>query len=348
MNQKDFLHISIIVLVLMKIFDIKIFKYQDKFMYIVILFYFVTQMNPKKIESFDGSSIAWDREAFENLNRIVKALAGDGNLVVPGNLIVKGHTTLENYLKFQTNNHKFTLRINNGKFVIGADNPKSNVNVEFRTNCSLLNGKGFDFRGKSYIKFGDLGGAKGKIGAFGSNGLDIIHDTVNVSNNLVVYDTGYIKNLIPENIKSSTSNEKWENGNRDPVTIHCPILFKKTVVMKWDVFVRNLIPQVIKSSTSDEKWENGNRDPVTIECPINCDKKIFAKEVDIDTLYGHAYGGDNIFRVVGTPQHEPKDEIYMTFKGVKDNMYDVKIMREGGKLRGNFPGRGNRRDLAVY
>ena len=47
------------------------------------------------IEMFDGSSVAFDKEAFENLNRIVNEIAGDGRLTVPGNLIVKGTAKFE-------------------------------------------------------------------------------------------------------------------------------------------------------------------------------------------------------------------------------------------------------------
>ena len=39
---------------------------------------------------FDGSSVAFDKEAFENLNRVVNEIAGEGNLTIPDNLIVQG------------------------------------------------------------------------------------------------------------------------------------------------------------------------------------------------------------------------------------------------------------------
>lgn len=48
------------------------------------------------IEMFDGSSVAFDKEAFENLNRIVNEIAGNDSLTIPGNLIVQGTAQFDN------------------------------------------------------------------------------------------------------------------------------------------------------------------------------------------------------------------------------------------------------------
>tara|TARA_Y100000816_G_C25960137_1_gene501023 strand:- start:27 stop:512 length:486 start_codon:yes stop_codon:yes gene_type:complete len=39
----------------------------------------------------DGTSIAIDKQAFENLNKIVNDLFQDGEIVCPGNLVIKQH-----------------------------------------------------------------------------------------------------------------------------------------------------------------------------------------------------------------------------------------------------------------
>ena len=47
-----------------------------------------------KLECFDGSEVAFDKEAFENLNAVVKEIADSGNMTVPANLIVKGNVSV--------------------------------------------------------------------------------------------------------------------------------------------------------------------------------------------------------------------------------------------------------------
>ena len=66
---------------------------------------------------FDGSSVAFDKEAFENLNRIVNEIAGDGRLTVPGNLDVKGNVTVDGTTVFK--NH-VKLKNNKGMYVEGT------------------------------------------------------------------------------------------------------------------------------------------------------------------------------------------------------------------------------------
>ena len=53
-----------------------------------------TQTN-KKVEPLDGSTVAFDKEAFVNLNNIVNQLVKKDSVTIPGNLIVLGKTTFE-------------------------------------------------------------------------------------------------------------------------------------------------------------------------------------------------------------------------------------------------------------
>ena len=48
-----------------------------------------------KVEPLDGSAVAFDKEAFVNLNNIVNELVKKDSVTIPGNLIVKGTTTFE-------------------------------------------------------------------------------------------------------------------------------------------------------------------------------------------------------------------------------------------------------------
>lgn len=49
----------------------------------------------KKVEPLDGSTVAFDKEAFVNLNNIVNQLVKKDSVTIPGNLIVLGKTTFE-------------------------------------------------------------------------------------------------------------------------------------------------------------------------------------------------------------------------------------------------------------
>lgn len=96
--NKVLVAISIIGIILTSLSCIK--KISIKWEYIALLAFLliiIQNCNVKtisKIETFDGSQVVFDKDAFINLNRIVKEIAGEGNLTVPGNLIVQGKTTL--------------------------------------------------------------------------------------------------------------------------------------------------------------------------------------------------------------------------------------------------------------
>jgi len=49
----------------------------------------------QKVEPLDGSTVAFDKEAFVNLNKIVNELVKKDQVTIPGNLIVMGKTTFE-------------------------------------------------------------------------------------------------------------------------------------------------------------------------------------------------------------------------------------------------------------
>lgn len=76
------------------------------------------------LEYFDGSEVAFDKEAFENLNAIVKEIADSGNLTIPANLIVQGTATI---------NGDTTLK---GKTTVeGISELKGVTNLQNTLNC---------------------------------------------------------------------------------------------------------------------------------------------------------------------------------------------------------------------
>tara|TARA_Y100000389_G_C17430362_1_gene502191 strand:+ start:790 stop:1815 length:1026 start_codon:yes stop_codon:yes gene_type:complete len=60
------------------------------------------QNTSKHVEGLDGSTVAFDKEAFVNLNAIVNELVKKDSVTIPGNLIVKGTTTMEKDLNVHT------------------------------------------------------------------------------------------------------------------------------------------------------------------------------------------------------------------------------------------------------
>ena len=148
-----------------------------------------------KIECFDGSEVAFDQDAFANLNAIVKEIADGGNLTIPanltvnGNVTIKGQTTLEN-------------------------------------NTTVKDGKGILFNKKAYAKFGNLlpgrDGNDGKIvvNQFGP-GLSIvghgssrnIHNHGNVTNRNSVTTKGDVTNEKQVTTKGDVTNEKQVTTN---------------------------------------------------------------------------------------------------------------------------------------
>jgi len=95
----------------------------------------------QNVEPLDGSTVAFDKEAFVNLNAIVNELVKKDSVTIPGNLIVKGKTTFED-------------------------------------DVSLNDGKGMLFLNKAYAKFG--AGARDDDGAAGVIAFNTWDDSLNI------------------------------------------------------------------------------------------------------------------------------------------------------------------------
>ena len=124
------------VLVLAKyVFNVKI--HEKYFFGVAALLAIASNFGTKysAIEMFDGSSVAFDKEAFENLNRVVNEIAGEGKLTIPGNLIVDGTCTVKG-----TSNLKDVVTLNMGLNVDGMTNLRNHVNVSQgkQLNCEFL------------------------------------------------------------------------------------------------------------------------------------------------------------------------------------------------------------------
>ena len=125
---KQLLSILFIICVIAKyVFNVKI--HEKYIFFICAALIFVTNFGDKysAIEMFDGSSVAFDKEAFENLNRVVNEIAGEGKLTIPGNLVVQGKTTCEGDVDFNKAPHcKQGLYIDSNK-KINFNNGKVNI-----------------------------------------------------------------------------------------------------------------------------------------------------------------------------------------------------------------------------
>ena len=130
------LTIAFVIIVLAKyVFNAKI--HEKYFFGVAALLAIASNFGTKysAIEMFDGSSVAFDKEAFENLNRVVNEIAGEGKLTIPGNLIVDGTCTVKG-----TSNLKDVVTLNMGLNVDGMTNLRNHVNVSQgkQLNCEFL------------------------------------------------------------------------------------------------------------------------------------------------------------------------------------------------------------------
>jgi hypothetical protein len=73
-----------------------------------------------KVEPLDGSTVAFDKEAFVNLNRIVNELVKEDQVTIAGNLIVKGALTVMNPAHDESDKANFRIMVaDNGVARIG-------------------------------------------------------------------------------------------------------------------------------------------------------------------------------------------------------------------------------------
>jgi hypothetical protein len=223
-------------------------KIHEKYIFgVTVLLAFFSNFGNKysAIEMFDGSSVAFDKEAFENLNRVVNEIAGEGKLTIPGNLIVQGTA---------------------------------------------------QFDGKVTCK-----------------------NTAYIDKNIHCKQSIYGDNLMANRIKTSTSTQKWQEGNSKTLVFECPVkvsksstfesdctlnkkltvkdkstfggnaIFSNFATFNKDLYVQNLIPTTIKSSTTLGGFTNGNTKTVEIQCPLNTSKTIKKNSKEVithdDTLY---------------------------------------------------------------
>ena len=97
----DAIMITIIIIASLNYADY--IKVDTKLMMVLlaIALYVTAKQNQKssqktqKVEPLDGSTVAFDKEAFVNLNNIVNELVKKDSVTIPGNLIVLGKTTFE-------------------------------------------------------------------------------------------------------------------------------------------------------------------------------------------------------------------------------------------------------------
>jgi hypothetical protein len=89
------------------------------------------QNTNKKVEPLDGSTVAFDKEAFVNLNKIVNELVKKDSVTIPGNLIVKGTTTMENDLSVKTNATVDGVTTCNGQFRSEGEGVFRNANGHY-------------------------------------------------------------------------------------------------------------------------------------------------------------------------------------------------------------------------
>ena len=192
---------------------LKMMKYNSKIcnetnIIIMMAIWMIMQERKRVVEGFDGSSIAFDADAFKNLNRVVNEIAGSGNLTIPANLIVKGKTicesdinvkgttTFENNVKLNGNK---SLTLDTGKIFINKQKLEGNPTHGFIGPKFLAS----SFKcqdGKVYIDR-----TKGIVGT----DMRITKDA-RMDGSLTVYGEGKFQNIAK---KGTWSHINAKNGN---------------------------------------------------------------------------------------------------------------------------------------
>jgi hypothetical protein len=184
---------------------------------------------------FDGSSVAFDKEAFENLNRIVNEIAGDGRLTIPGNLIVQGTAQFHQDAFF----NKDAII---DKSLLVKD--KATVNKTLDSKGSFNN----------YGVFRDNSGNAAFKNTKTNTWTHITHP-----DGRLILDANKIE------IHARSNNVNFITGSA---------IFSKAATFNHDLYAQNLIPQVIKSSSTNGSYTNGNVNPIPIQSGLTVAKPI--------------------------------------------------------------------------
>jgi hypothetical protein len=161
MNIQKLLTICFVLLVILKyVFQVNI---HEKYLFFIAGVLAISTNFGRKssaIEMFDGSTVAFDREAFENLNRVVNEIAGEGKITIPGNLEVLGTTTLKKKLTCEDQAHfnKFS---------------RFNENLECNKFCTVK-------EKLIATKLLEVGGTSTLRGALNVDGISTLKNTLNV------------------------------------------------------------------------------------------------------------------------------------------------------------------------
>jgi hypothetical protein len=250
-----------------------------------------TQKNKRtknKVEPLDGSTVAFDKEAFVNLNKIVNELVKEDQVTIAGNLVVKGKTTFED-------------------------------------DMTLVDGKGLKFMNKAFAMFGvgaenRLDGNDGWIG-YGTHGdsLNIVgigkQRHIDFWGNLTSKENSTITAF-----KLVTDQLQGRAWGENKINILGGTTFCTGEQHRNDlVIVSNFHnrPTVIVNTNSafklaDNKWSHMNWDgashfwtahareftcsgTTTVKGDLNCSagirsEWIYTGVVDTDQLKGHAWG----------------------------------------------------------
>lgn len=222
------------------------YKIDDSYFYLIIgIFMFSSSLNIT--EGFDGSSIAFDKSSFENLNRVVNEIASSGNLTVPANLIVKGNisvdgsSTLKGTSTIKGDSY-FNKNVIIDKSILVKENATVNKTLDskgnfnnygvFRDNSGNAAFKNTKTNKWTHITHPDgrliLDASKIEINAR-SNGINFITGSAIFNKAATFHHDVYIKNLIPQVIKSSSTNGSFTNGNVNPISIQSGLTVAKPI-----------------------------------------------------------------------------------------------------------------------
>lgn len=283
----EYLMIIIIVLMLMNYADyVELEPKLVMLMFSIALYVmFKCSTTSSKVEGLDGGSVAFDKDAFTNLNKLVSALVNNEETRIPGNLVVDGTITVKD-----TNNK--------GNNITGATTIKGVTTFE---NDAIMNGgKHFYHKSDSASVYGDgedkADGNDGKIcytTEWGGRGLHIVgikngnegrivrfhtqsNYTGHVKTNTIAVDS-WITVGTDENAKMQIRQARIGNKRAGDIEFG-------NGGDNWKRCFNYNTSDYNRGIASGEFWCSGRINTHTI----------YTHVIDTDQLKGHAWGGPNI------------------------------------------------------
>lgn len=252
------------------------------------------------VEGFEGSSVAFDKEAFINLNKIVNELVKQDQVIIPGNLVVKGKIECEGDVWVGVGENS-KMRIADGR--IGN---KQGGDIRFDTDgwkrCRTWDTEEYN----KGVAASDL---------YCANGLD----TGTISNRGDLKNVGMFICDGPSKFQNQVtrgtySHFNWTDGN---CYIRSAVVMDASGGTGANIRCHDINAHVVYARSNIEGHDIKARGAITAAGRVQCGD-VYTGVVDTDQLKGHAWGAAGHI-------HVPQGLIMRHSSGHEIRIWDNKI-----------------------